>query len=106
MAKIVAYVRASTDKQDLNHQRLELLEFARKKGYSIEEFVEITISSQKTRKQRRIDELLEKLNDADTLMVTELSRLGRSTAEVISLVDALVNRNVRVIILKQNLDIK
>lgn len=105
MAKIVAYVRASTDKQDLNHQRLELLEFARKKGYSIEEFVEITISSQKTRKQRRIDELLEKLNDADTLMVTELSRLGRSTAEVISLVDALVNRNVRVIILKQNLDI-
>ncbi len=37
-------------------------------------------------------------------MVTELSRLGRSTAEVISLVNALLHRNIRVIILKQNLD--
>ena len=105
MSKIVAYVRVSTDKQDLNHQKLELLEFSRKKALPIDEFVEITISSRKTSKQRRIDELVDRLNQADTLIVTELSRLGRSTAEVISLVDALVNRNIRVIILKQNLDI-
>lgn len=58
MSKIVAYLRASTDKQDLNHQKLELLEFARKKSLSIDEFVEITISSRKSSKQRRIDELL------------------------------------------------
>lgn len=45
------------------------------------------------------------MNDADTLIVTELSRLGRSTAEVISLVNALVLRGIRVIILKNNLDI-
>ena len=105
MSKIVAYLRASTDKQDLNHQKLELLEFARKKSLSIDEFVEITISSRMTSKQRRIDELLERLNQADTLIVTELSRLGRSTAEVISLVNSLIERDVRVIILKQNLDI-
>ncbi|WP_032113579.1 recombinase family protein [Candidatus Paracaedibacter symbiosus] len=105
MGKIVAYLRASTDKQDLNHQKLELLEFARKKSLTINEFIEITISSRKTTKQRRIDELLEKLNEADTLIVTELSRLGRSTAEVISLVNSLAERNVRVIIIKQNLDI-
>ena len=55
MGKIVAYLRASTDKQDLNHQKLELLEFARKKSLSIDEFVEITISSRKSSKQRRID---------------------------------------------------
>lgn len=41
----------------------------------------------------------------DTLVVTELSRLGRSTAEVIALVNALVLRNIRVITIKQNLDI-
>lgn len=105
MSKIVAYLRASTDKQDLGHQKLELLEFARRKSLKIDEFVEITISSSKTRKQRRIEELLNNLNQADTLMVTELSRLGRSTAEVISLVNALVRDNIRVIILKQNLDI-
>jgi DNA invertase Pin-like site-specific DNA recombinase len=36
----------------------------------------------------RIDELLQILNQTDTLIVTELSRLGRSTAEVIALVNA------------------
>lgn len=105
MSKIVAYVRVSTDKQDLNHQKLELLEFARKESLSIDEFVEVTISSRMTSQQRRIDELLERLNQADTLIVTELSRLGRSTTEVISLVNALTKRGIRVIVLKQNLDI-
>jgi DNA invertase Pin-like site-specific DNA recombinase len=51
------------------------------------------------------EEVLQTLADSDTLIVTELSRLGRSTAEVIALVNELVARNVRVIILKQNLDI-
>jgi DNA invertase Pin-like site-specific DNA recombinase len=105
MGKIVAYLRASTDKQDLNHQKLEILEFARKKEIHIDEFVEITISSRKTSKQRRIDELVGMLTETDTLVVTELSRLGRSTAEVIALVNVLVLRNIRVITIKQNLDI-
>ena len=105
MGKIVAYLRTSTDKQDLNHQKLELLEFARKKSLSIVEFIEITISSRKTSKQRRIDELLSMLNDGDILLVTELSRLGRSTAEVMTIVNSLAKRNIRVIVVKQNLDI-
>ncbi|MFZ0256236.1 MAG: recombinase family protein [Gammaproteobacteria bacterium] len=105
MGKIVAYLRASTDKQDLSHQKLEILEFARRQGLRVDEYVELTISSRKTRKQRRIDELAQMLDETDTLIVTELSRLGRSTAEVIALVNALVERNIRVITIKQNLDI-
>jgi len=105
MSKTIAYIRASTDKQDLNNQKLEILEFARKKELKVDAFVEITISSRKTSKQRRIDEVLERLGDSDTLVVTELSRLGRSTAEVIALINELVTRNIRIIILKQNLDI-
>lgn len=105
MSQTIAYLRTSTDKQDLNNQKREILEWARKKDLKVDAFVEITISSRKTRKQRRIEEVLQTLADFDTLIVTELSRLGRSTAEVIALVNELVARNVRVIILKQNLDI-
>jgi DNA invertase Pin-like site-specific DNA recombinase len=75
------------------------------RSLSIDEFMEITVSSRQTKKQRRIDDLMDKLVQADTLIVTELSRLGRSTAEVISLVNALIQRNIRVIVTKQNLDI-
>src|SRR5258708_22821215 len=105
MSKIVAYIRASTDKQDRNHQKLEILEWAHKKEVKIDAFVEITISSRKTSKQRRIDEVLSILADSDCLVVTELSRLGRSTPEVITLINELVTHNIRVIVLKHNLDI-
>lgn len=105
MSKILAYLRVSTDKQDLNNQKLEILEFARKRDLKVNEFVEVMISSRKTSKQRRIDELLDRLATSDTLIVTEMSRLGRSTAEVIGLVNQLIARSIRVIVIKQNLDL-
>jgi DNA invertase Pin-like site-specific DNA recombinase len=74
MSQIIAYLRTSTDKQDLNNQKLEILEWASKKDLKVDEFVEITMSSRKTSKQRRIEEVLHMLADSDTLVVTELSR--------------------------------
>lgn len=106
MAKTIAYIRTSTDKQDLNNQKLEIFEFAKKNKLEVDDFIEMTISSRKTSKERRIDEMLSVLDDADTLIVTELSRLGRSTAEVIGLVNELIKKQVRVIAIKQNLDMK
>lgn len=103
---MLAYLRASTDKQDTNNQKLEILEYARKQDLKIDDFIELTISSRKSPKQRRIEELSHRLDPSDTLIVTELSRLGRSTAEVIALINALVEKSIRVIILKQNLDIR
>ncbi len=105
MAKTVAYLRVSTDKQDLNHQKLEILEYARHHELHINAFIEVAVSSRQTSKQRRIDELLTQLADSDTLIVTELSRLGRSTAEVVALVNKLLQRNIRVTVIKQRLDI-
>lgn len=105
MNKIIAYIRTSTDKQELTNQKLAILEYAQKNNLKVNEFVEIQISSRKTPKQRRIEDVLERLSSSDMLIVTELSRLGRSTAEVIGLINELVARNIRVVILKQNLDI-
>ena len=105
MSQTLAYIRASTDKQDAKNQRHEILEYANKHKTSIDEFIEITISSSKNSRQRRIEELTHKLKPGDTLVVTELSRLGRSTGEVILLIKQLVEYGVRVIIIKQNLNI-
>ena len=106
MPKIIAYIRASTNKQDLNNQKLEVFEYAKKHQVNVDDFIQITISSRKTSKDRRIDEMVALLNDADTLIVTELSRLGRSTAEIIGLINVLIKKQVRIIAIKQNLDIK
>lgn len=104
--KTIAYLRASTEKQELDHQRLALLEYARGHGLKIDDFIEVQLSSRHSRKRRRLEELLTRLEGADTLMATELSRLGRSTAEVIGLVNELLQRGVRVIVTKQGLDMR
>jgi DNA invertase Pin-like site-specific DNA recombinase len=105
MGKVLAYLRTSTDKQDLNNQKLEILEYAQKNGLQVDDFISISVSCRKSRRERRIDELLERLKGADTLIVTELSRLGRSTGQVINLIDELINRCIRVIIIKENLSL-
>lgn len=99
----LAYIRVSTDKQDLKNQRLEILEYARKNGLTVDEFIEVEISSRKDKDKRRINELFGKLIAQDTLIVSELSRLGRSTAEVINMVNALIEMKVRFIAIKQNI---
>jgi DNA invertase Pin-like site-specific DNA recombinase len=103
MSKVLAYLRTSTDKQDLNIQRLEILEYARQHNISIDDFIAISASSSKTPYERRIDELLLRLDENDTLLVTELSRLGRSTGQVINLIDELVDNGIRIIVIKQHL---
>jgi DNA invertase Pin-like site-specific DNA recombinase len=50
------------------------------------------------------DELLRSLRKADTLMVTELSRLGRSTSQLSQLADDLTERGIALRILNLGID--
>ena len=76
---VIAYTRISTDGQDLEKQKHLLLDFAQKQGWLIAEFIEVAVSSKKSRGKRKIDELSEKLKKGDVLLVAELSRLGRNS---------------------------
>ncbi len=103
MSKTVAYTRASTGTQDVKNQRHEILEYGHREGLPVDEFIEVTISSRQNSRKRRIEELQEKLDRGDLLIVTELSRLGRSTGEVILLINQLVADGVNITVIKQNL---
>jgi DNA invertase Pin-like site-specific DNA recombinase len=103
--KTIAYIRVSTVQQDVTNQRLEILEYARRNDLKVDDFLELEISSRRTLKERRIEELLSRLQSGDTLIVSELSRLGRSTSEVINLVNHLIQLKVNFIVIKQGLRI-
>ena len=90
--KVFAYLRVSTGRQDLDAQKIELYEYARKHALTIDEFLEIEVSSRESTKIRRIDELLDKLQESDMLLVSELSRLGRSVGQIIQIVDTLIKK--------------
>ena len=101
--KTVAYVRISKDTQDVKNQKLAILEFAQKEKIEVDRFVEITVSSRKSTKERKIDQLLEQLGQGDILIVSELSRMGRSVGEIITTVDTLVKRKIRFLAVKEGI---
>ena len=101
--KTIAYLRISTQTQDLDSQRLAILNFAHQEGLRVDQFIQSTISSKKSLKARKINVLLEELEDGDRLIVAELSRLGRSVGEIIRLVDQLVKKRVKFFAIKEGI---
>ena len=99
------YVRVSTDQQRTETQKLAILEYANRQSEKIDNWVEVKASSRKSSTERRIDELLERLHNGDTLIVAELSRLGRSVGQIAMLIDELLRNKIRVICLKENINL-
>ncbi|WP_317173629.1 recombinase family protein [Hymenobacter montanus] len=63
-------------------------------------------SSCRSAGQRRRPELLAKVADDDMVIVSELSRLGRSLREVLALIEELIHQNrCCLVLIKQGLDL-
>jgi DNA invertase Pin-like site-specific DNA recombinase len=101
--KTIGYCRVSTSSQDVDNQELEISRYARKHNIKVDDYVSIEISSRKSQKERLIDKLMENLQTGDTLIVSELSRLGRSVGQVATMVDELINNHIKFIAIKENI---
>ena len=101
MKNTIGYIRVSTDKQDHKKQRHLLLDWAQKSKRLIDDFIEIEISSGKSKKERRIEELICRLSTGDTLVVAELSRLGRNMLEVLNIIEALKKSEIEIVFVRQ-----
>jgi DNA invertase Pin-like site-specific DNA recombinase len=96
---IIGYVRVSTNGQTVENQRLAIYEA----GYQPANWFEVNASSRKSLAYRRINELVELAQPGDTIVVAELSRLGRSVGQVAILVNDLVNKGVELHCLKERI---
>jgi DNA invertase Pin-like site-specific DNA recombinase len=97
-----AYLRVSTDGQDVDNQKLEILKVAEEKGLGAVRFVEETASGRKSWRERRTFEILSQMQEGDALIVAELSRLGRSMLEVMEILSVATDRGLRVFAAKGN----
>jgi len=98
---VIGYIRVSSDKQDLQKQEHLLFKYAQQHDLKVSDFINIEISSRKGTRERRIDELLDRINEGDILLVAELSRLGRNMFEVINIINQLGEKGVEVIFVRQ-----
>ncbi len=98
------YVRVSTNDQSIDSQKAVISRYCVDNKMLIDEWIEIEISSRKDLRQRRITELIERISERDTVLVSELSRLGRSIKEVLGIIETIVDdKKSRLVLIKQNL---
>ena len=77
----IAYLRVSTTDQDLEKNKADILHLANEKGLGQVKWVEETVSGRVSWRKRAIANVLDELHTGDNLLVSELSRLGRSMLE-------------------------
>ncbi len=89
---IYAYIRVSTDKQTVENQKFEIGRFCKIRELQIDKWVSEIISGTKSAKERKLGTLLKKLKKGDTLICSEISRLGRRLMEVMSILNTLMQK--------------
>lgn len=101
-----AYYRVSTDKQDYESQKVGVVDYAKRSGLKIEkEVIDDGVSGTVIAEKRNLGILLDEMQEGDTIIVSELSRLGRSTADVIKTCTTIADRKVNCYLVKQGMQI-
>ncbi len=101
---IYGYIRVSTEDQEVENQRYEILKFADRRKLMIDEWVSETISTRKKLEDRELSQLMNKIKTGDTLICSEISRLARSMGEIVKIFEELMSKEVNVYIIKENLE--
>lgn len=94
---IYGYGRVSAKDQNLATQ-IEQLE-----RFGCEKIITEKISGV-AKNKFKLDELLESMISEDTLVVTRMDRLGRSTTQLLNLVEELNARDIHLVIMSPNID--
>lgn len=102
---IYGYIRVSTDKQTVENQRYEIVEFCKKKDILIEKWISETISATKKLEDRKFGKLLKKLKKNDVVVVSEISRLGRNLMQIMGILNECMEKEVLVLTVKEGYEL-
>ncbi len=101
--KVWAYLRVSTDAQDTANQRHGVLEYANGHGLAGLQFIEDAASGRMSWRDRRLGQLLKDARAGDVVVFAEISRIARSTLQVLEVLQHCMDIGVSVHIAKQKM---
>ena len=99
---IYGYIRVSSDKQTVENQRFEIMNFCERQKLKINDWIEETISGTKNYDKRQLGKLLKKVDKNDIIICSELSRLGRNLFMIMEILNICMNKECRVWTIKDN----
>ncbi|MBP3649038.1 MAG: master DNA invertase Mpi family serine-type recombinase [Clostridia bacterium] len=96
------YIRVSSDKQTVENQRFEIVNFCAREGLVIDGWIEETVSGTKAYDKRQLGRLLGKVRKDDLIICSELSRLGRNLFMIMEILNHCMTKECRVWTIKDN----
>jgi len=96
---IVKYLRVSTTRQDTGRQDMQL----DKLGIKFDKEYEDKLTGKNTERPQ-LNKMIVELKEGDTVYCESISRLGRSLKDLIEIIEQLVHKGVRVVVVKEGID--
>lgn len=97
---IFAYIRVSTDDQTVKNQK-DMIERA---GYRVDKWLaDEGVSGTIDWTKREINVAIEEADEGDTIIVAELSRLGRSLKQILEIVELCQKKKVNIIMIREGI---
>jgi len=100
--KTIGYLRVSTFSQELEKNKADILGLANSLDLGKVSFVDEVVSGKVSWRKRKIAEVLDGLKAGDSIIVSELSRLGRSMLECMEILSVSLQKGVHVYAVKGN----
>ena len=93
---VIGYLRVSTADQNIEKNKSDILQLANQHDLGRVRFVEEKISGKVSWRERKVAEVLESLRANDAIVVSELSRLGRSMLECMEILSVAAQKRINV----------
>jgi DNA invertase Pin-like site-specific DNA recombinase len=100
--KTIGYLRVSTASQELEKNKADILALANDKNLGQVTFVEEIISGKVSWRDRKLAAVLNELKAGDSIVVSELSRLGRSMLECMEILSIATTKQIKIYSVKGN----
>lgn len=99
-----AYYRVSTEEQTVESQKIGVLDYAKRLNLNIDrEIIDDGVSGTVLAKDRNLNKILKQAKQGDKVIVSELSRLGRSTSDVLNTCQIFIKRGIDCYFVKQSM---
>jgi len=98
-----AYLRVSTNQQDIENQKLGITEYAVARNILIDEFVEDIVSGTKDWQKRTLGNIIDSAQAGDVLLFSEISRIARSTLQCLQVLQIAADKKIIIHIVKQQM---
>lgn len=100
-----AYIRVSTENQTTENQKITIRQYCRDHRLTKVKYISENVSGTKNYEKRELGKLIDIVQSGDVLIVTELSRLGRSITMIFEIFNILLKKNVKVYAIKENYEL-